>query len=862
MTWDDTRGLTTKEAEKRLIEYGENRLEGKKKTSVGKIFISQFRDVMILILLGATVLSVLMGETTEALTIVAIVLLNALLGFFQEYRTEKTLEALEQLAAPMSQVLRDGVRQQIPAEQLVPGDLVYLKAGDRVPADMQLLEASALACDESLITGESAAVEKTAGRDSVLMGTLVTKGTGTALVTGTGMQTEMGKIAGMLDEIEEDPTPLQLKLDQLGRYIGIGCLVICGIVSVTGILRGENILDMLIVGISLAVAAVPEGLPAIVTISLALAVGRILKKNAVIRKLHAVETLGCADVICSDKTGTLTENKMTVTALSTPEADYQVTGSGHEVSGGFFQGKQQAAISSDPAAMCLMEIANNCNNAELQQGLQEPKGFFSARPAPPAASGEPTEIALKILAAKAGVNRMEQRLKEVPFDSGRKLMTVVVRLPDGGSVTYTKGAPDFLLERCTHCLTRAGVKVMTAQMRQKIEEKNDAMASQALRVIGFAYGRGDLSASEKGLTFVGLAGMIDPPRREAYAAVERCRQAGIKPVMITGDHKNTAVAIARDLKIYHKGDQVLTGKEIDRMSDAELTSVMESVSVCARVSPANKLRIVQTLKNRGHVVAMTGDGVNDAPAVKEASIGVAMGQGGTDVTKEASSLILLDDNFATLVSAVEEGRAIYQNIRKFIRYLLSCNIGEVITMFVGMLMGLPVVLLPIQILIINLLTDGLPAIALGLEPPEEDIMYQKPRKAKDSIFSGGLAFTILIRGCMIGLSTLVVFIWLARDGYPLEYCRTAALLTLVVTQLFHVFECKSEKKTLFSVPLGNNLFLLAAVAVSAGVILLAIYHPVCQQLFDTVALSAGTLGKVFFVSLIAPIISAISMKIR
>ncbi len=877
---DKNLGLTSKEAKKRLFEYGENKLVSGKKISALKIFAGQFRDLMIMILLASTVISVLMGETVEAIAIIVIVLLNAILGFVQEFRTEKTLEALKNMAAPNAHVLRDGKACVIPASELVPGDVALLHAGDKIPADARLIEVVSLQCDEALLSGESLPVEKSAAKSDnipheagraelVYMGTAVTKGRGKAEIIATGMATEMGKIANMLHEIEDEETPLQKRLAQLGKYIAIGCLGICAVVSVTGILRGENLFDMLITGISLAVAAVPEGLPAIVTIALALAVSRILKRNALVRRLHSVETLGCANVICTDKTGTLTENKMTVRKVFTMNNTFDVTGNGYEQAGGFSFDGRRAVVASSPTARRLLDIAAQCSNSQISA----PKNAAPQRDRTINSSqlawqtdGEPTEIALLIMAAKANIFSESgdySRLDELPFDSDRKRMTVLVRDKSGRRLSFSKGAPDLLLERCKFVLTDTGIELMTPAHKRKITQANEEMAEKAMRVLGFACKENPagLIDSESDLIFVGLAGMIDPPRKEVYDAIAKCKQAKIKTVMITGDHKITAMAIAKDLKLMNTGDRVVTGAELDAMSDADLDAVISKVSVFARVNPSHKLKIVRAFKKRGDVVAMTGDGVNDAPAIKESDIGVAMGIAGTDVTKQAASIILLDDNFATLVAAIEEGRVVYNNIRKFIRYLLSCNIGEVVTMFVGMLMGLPVVLLPIQILLINLATDGLPAMALGLEPAEQGIMSEKPRPANESVFSNGLFGTIVFRGCLIGLATLAIFTAVVKQTGDVDTARTCALVTLIMSQLVHVFECKSEKRSIFRINVLDNPALILAAAASIGVTALAVYLPVAQLVFSTVALTSGQFLQSLLYAMVVPLVSAAFMML-
>lgn len=867
-------GLTTQQANKRLFEYGENVLAAGKKHSALKMFVGQFKDLMVIILLIATVLSVFMGEAVEALTIVLIVLVNAILGFAQEFRTEKTLEALKNLAAPHAKVIRDGKKTELEAIELVPGDLILLEAGDRVPADAQVLEASALQADEAMLSGESVPVEKFEDENfehparehnnMIFMGTNIVKGRCKAIVLDTGMRTEMGKIAGLLTEISEEKTPLQEKLDGMSKYLAIGCLVICAIVTATGIIRGEPVFDMILTGISLSVAAIPEGLPAVVTIALALAVSRMLKRNALIRKLHAVETMGCAGVICSDKTGTLTENRMTVKELFTIERQITVTGNGTEKSGELLYHGSSVGVAAQPDIRLLLDIAVMCNNAHIEN---EQDDIFLRHKSKLnwQVNGEPTEVALMVMAAKGHVTEKSSavsytRMDELPFDSVRKCMSVVVQDRSGARYLLTKGAPDMILDKC-NCYQRGREQdTMTLSIRRTVESANEQMAKKALRVLAFAYRElreGETPTKEENLTFVGLAGMIDPPRKEAFDAVRKCHRAGIKTIMITGDHKLTASAIASELNILRKGDMVFTGKEIDKMSDAEFESNIGKTTVFARVSPEHKLKIVRALKKQGNIVAMTGDGVNDAPAVKEADIGVSMGEGGTDVTKEASSVILLDDNFATLVAAIEEGRVIYRNIRKFIRYLLSCNIGEVITMFVGMLMGMPVILLPIQILLINLATDGLPAIALGLEPADHDVMEVRPRSKGESILSGGLLSTIIFRGCLIGLTTIAVFSNFMREFGDINLARTGAFATLVITQLIHVFECKSEEHGLFRINPFNNIKLILAVLVSAGVLWAAIYVPFLNNVFKTVPLGWHHLMTMLVYVMFAPVLSSI-----
>lgn len=861
-------GLSDKEARKKLLEHGPNLLAEKKKISPVKLLLGQFTDVMVIILMASTVISAFMGDITEAITIIAIVILNAVLGFVQEFRTEKTMEALKSLAAPVAKVLRSGRQASIPAEQVVPGDLVLLETGDRVPADAVILESVNLQADESLLTGESLPVEKYPiahgahedrwdRKNRAFMGTSITGGRARVSVTATGMNTEMGGIADLIQNIEEDDTPLQKKLARLGKIIAAGCLIICAIVAVSGILRGEEIFSMLLSGISLAVAAVPEGLPAIVTISLALGVQRMLRRNALIRKLPAVETLGCAGVVCSDKTGTLTQNKMTVRKIVTAERQYQIK-ENRDDRKAFYSGGMNADPQGDQILRLALEIAGVCNNAELKRASGgESKWEFE---------GDPTEGALLVASAKAGLTPEKlgsayNRTDELPFDSDRKCMSVVCGNKMGETFVFTKGAPDILLKNCKKVYQSKGEMIMTPEMRSKITRINDGMAGEALRVIAVAYrklepGGYRKETLESDLVFTGLIGMLDPPRPEAAEAVLKCRLAGIKPVMITGDHKLTAVAIAKELDIFQEGEMVLTGAELDNMDERSLEKVAGDVSVYARVSPKHKLMIVRALKKLGNIVAMTGDGVNDAPAVKEADIGVSMGQTGTDVTKEASAMVLLDDNFATIIAAIEEGRVIYNNIRKFIRYMLACNIGEVLNMFIGMLAGLPVPLLPIQILWVNLVTDGLPAVALGFDPPEKDVMKKSPREPDESIFSHGLASIILTRGVLIGLTTLAVYVTMLHFTADIGAARTGAFVTLMLIQLIHVFECKSETKRIFQIPLLNNMYLVFAVLISLAMILGVVYIPSLQGIFKTVPLRLDDWLIVGGLSFLVPVVAS------
>lgn len=840
-------GLTTKEAEKRMKSFGLNELEHKSKASPVKIFLSQFNDFMVWVLIGATVISGFMGDTADAITILIIVIVNAFLGFFQEFKTEKSLEALKDMAAPTCKVYRDGRISVINSKYLTIGDVVILEAGDRIPADGEFLEASGVVVDESLLTGESVGVNKDAnkGHNSGFMGTNVLKGKGLFKVMEIGMKTEMGKIANLLQNIEEEKSPLKEKLDSLGKILVILCLIICVIVTVLGILRGNEAGEMFMLGVSLAVAAIPEGLAAIVTVALALGVSKMLKRNALVRKLPAVETLGCTSVICSDKTGTLTQNKMTV-------KEAYINGKIVEL--------QKENINNVKGIEKLKSALVHCNDCQLDKKSKKlDKALF----------GDPTETALvrmffdKVSDVKDFTDKVE-RVFDIPFDSTRKMMSVIVKENDR-EICYIKGAPERIIEKSNYIYEDGIVKPLTYQKKKLISSSLEAMSSRALRCIGAAYKVDGLVKNEKlenDLIFIGLAGSIDPPRAEARDAVLKCKLAGIKPVMITGDHKNTALAIAKSLNICKNEDQVLTGKEIEDMTDKELYNKVNNTRVFARVSPNHKLRIVKAFKSRGNIVAMTGDGVNDAPAIKEADIGISMGISGTDVTKEASAMILMDDNFNTIVAAVEEGRVIYDNIRKFIRYLLSCNLGEVLTMFLATLFMLPNPLTPIQILFVNLATDGLPAIALGVDPADNDIMRQQPRAKKEGIFARGLTEKILIRGTLIGICTLLSFMVGRYYRMDLETCRTIALSTLVMSQLFHVFECRSERHSIFEIKLFTNPYLVGAVTVSISMLLAILYVPFLRGIFHTVPLMINHWAIVAFFSGVIAFINSVYLFIK
>ncbi len=869
-------GLTESDAAKNLEVYGKNVLKQGKKKSWLKTLLSQFTDLMIIILIVSSVISFFMGENSEGIAILVILILNGLLGFFQEMRTEKAMEALMNMAAPHARVIRDGLIKDIPADMVVPRDLIVIEAGDRVPADSVIIEGNSLFLDESMLTGESVPASKSeinkrnhrqngiSNTNLLYMGSLVTNGTGKAVVIATGMETEMGKIADMIVSAGTQETPLQKRLERLGEIIVTFCLIICAVVALMGILRGEPIVQMLLGGISLAVAAVPEGLPAVVTIALAIGVRRMVQRNALIRRLPAVETLGCATVICSDKTGTLTENRMTVVSAYAGKNSYNLE---KNSKGKMFIVSKGKEIQQDKAfgLRLLLKTGLICGNARLVQVKSKKKNTLDIE-------GDPTEVALVRAAIDSGMDKNAtdsyySRVKEIPFDSDRKLMSVVCRTNKGELFLFAKGAPEVILEKSNKILVGNYEREMTFDEHENVMKECRKMTAMALRVIGFAYRTVEKKQLwsdklEGKMVFIGLAGMTDPPRKEAVEAVYRCRMAGIKTVMITGDHKETAKAVASTLDIYRNGDEVLTGAEMDQLTDKQFENVCNKTTVYARVYPRHKLRIVRAYREKGHIVAMTGDGVNDAPAVKDADIGIAMGISGTDVTRQSAAMILMDDNFSSIVSAVEEGRNIYSNIRKFIRYLLSCNVGEVLTMFLASLVGLPIPLMPAQILIVNLATDGLPAIALGLEPGEPEIMNKPPRSPNESIFAHGLSWVIAIRGILIAFSTLASFLIVFANSKNIATARTAALVTLVISQLIHVFECKSETRGLFEIKLFSNIYLVLAVISSLALLLGVIYLPFMIPVFGTVPLKLNEWLISGGISLLVPIIFGIWRDIK
>lgn len=828
---DPEQGLDSTEASKRFLQGGPNRLKTAPRPALWQQFLVQFKDIMVLILLVATGLSLWLGEIIDSIAIVAIILVNAILGMVQEAKAERSLQALQSLSSPVTTVVRHGGKTRIPAEELVIGDIVFLSYGDRVPADLRLLKTSSLMIEESSLTGESDPVSKGDGvlptqtpladRSTVAhMGTMVVRGSGRGVVVATGMDTEMGKIARLIETTGSVSTPLQKRLVQLGRVLVVLAVFLTMIVVLAGVAHGYNASYMLLSGISLAVAAIPEGLPAIVTIALALGVQRMIRRHAIVRKLPAVETLGCATVIGSDKTGTLTENKMVVTHLWMERHLVQVTDTG----------LRDASRKMPDISLLerLVLVAENCNNACL---LTSDKG-----------TGDPTEVALLAWArqmrrhyslSKHPVHRLQERA----FDSERKRMSVEVQLIENGQNCWcTKGAPETVLPLCTHIVQEGRTVSLSPSVQGYLLAKSQNLAGRALRVLALA-DRMERGEGEEGLVFLGFVGMMDPPRKDVAQVFRICQASGIRTIMITGDHRATAEAIATQLNMRRIDSKTLTGEEMDRFDDTELCKQVEITDVYARVTPEHKLRIVRSLQANGHVVAMTGDGVNDAPAIKAADIGVAMGEGGTDVAKEASSLVLADNRFSTIVAAIEEGRNIYESIQKFVCYLLASNVGEILLMLLAMMSGFPTPLVPIQILWVNLVTDGLPALALGVDPAESNVMKNPPRDAKESIFSRGVGWKIGTRGILIGLCSLLPFLLSLRENpIDLERAQTIAFTTLVLAQLVFVFDCRSTG-TIFQRKPWDNVWLLLAVASSAFLLWIVVYSSWLQPIFHTIMLT-------------------------
>jgi Ca2+-transporting ATPase len=841
-------GLSQEEVKTRFDTFGPNELTAKKRTGPLEILLNQFRDIFILMLLAAITISIFAGETTDAMTIGIIVALNAVVGFVQEYRAERALEAMREMTAPKARILRDGEMKTIPAIEVVPGDVLLLEEGDRIPADARLLDVIDLQMDEAVLTGESTPVEKTTStvdmeiaiadrKNMVFMATHVVLGRGQAIVTSTGMNTEFGRIAEIVQTTGIEETPLKVKLNKFAKKLATIIVAICAVIFIVEAFRGETLIESFLIAIALAVSAVPEGLPAVLTVTLALGARDLAKRNAIMRRLSSVETLGSTTVICSDKTGTLTRGEMTVRRIYTDGKDIEITGVGYQPQGRFLSGNKNIEPLKEPSLELVLRIGALCNNARLDLKSE------------PRIIGDPTEGSLIVAAFKAGLTleKLSQeypRLQEIPFSSERRRMTTVNFTPESQMIVCNKGAPETVLERCTFVLKNGKKTPITKNDRAKILEANEQMAKEALRVLGMAFKILPKNISEThreeletGLIFAGLAGMIDPPRKEAIRANRLCEEAGIKTVMITGDHKLTAVAVAKEIGMIDDKSIVLTGAELDNLSDEEFEEMVEGVRVYARVSPEHKQRIVKALQSREHIVAMTGDGVNDAPALKHADIGVAMGITGTDVTREAADMVLVDDNFASIVSAIRGGRIIYDNIRKFAFFLMRCNFDEIFVIGTFALLNLPLPLLPAMILWLNLVTDGGPAVALSFDPPTEDVMKRPPRDPNEGVLHGKImsiiaSFIFQVLGTAL-LFYISFFIW----GDPIEKARTMAFMEASFFELIVVWNSRSDKKNAFKVGFTSNKYLLASVLIGMALSISLVHVPVLAAMFDLVPLS-------------------------
>lgn len=839
-------GLTAKEAEERLERYGENVLREEARETRLQVFLRQFKSILIAILAIAAVVSFLVGEPQDAAAILIIVVLNALLGYTQEWQAGEAIEALKKMLVQRAVVIRDGEQQEIDASGVVPGDVVLLEMGERVPADLAIVEATSLQVDEAPLTGESAPVDKAPGRlppatdlagrsNMTFAGTTVVNGRGWGVVVATGMETEFGKIAGLSQLVTAEATPLSRQMDVLGRDIGFIALGIAALAVVVGLLQERGLLEMFLVGVSLAVAVIPEGLPAVVTLTLAIGIKTMMQKNCLIRRLPASETLGAVSVICTDKTGTLTRNEMAVVRVKTPGAEVTVTGTGYAPEGEFLLDGRAIDPGDYPGLRQFLRAVLLCNHATIARDGAGGWRIF----------GTPTEGALVVAAAKAGLSREDapEAVDEFSFDSTRKRMTIIYR-EDDGDVAYVKGAPEVLLARSSGVLVDGSVVALTDDLRETIREDIAGYASGGLRVLGAAYRPlpADLprtaDAVEEDLIFLGFAGILDPPRPEAAEAIRLCRSAGIDVIMITGDNPLTAYAIAEDLGLPSEG--ALTGTDLEALTDDELEERLRTTKVLSRVTAAHKLRVIDILSRKRAVIAMTGDGVNDAPALKKASIGIAMGIKGTDVAKESSDMVLVDDNFASIVAGVEEGRREYDNIARFTRYLLSSNVGEIVAIVGGLLLGLPLILIPVQILWINLITDGLTALALGLEPAEQDVMQQRPRDPGEPILTRAAFTIILALGALLGLLTLYVFSGLYH--IDLDRARTMAFSGLIVFELYNVLNFRSFRFPLHRIGFFSNPALLYAILGSLALQVLVVYVPVFQDFLGTAPLTLADWG--------------------
>lgn len=840
---DIVNGLSLSEAEEKLKLFGFNELTKSKKMSVITFLLKQFDGFIIKLLLGAAGLSLLLGQVVDALTILAIIGVEAVLGTWQEYKSEKSLNSLREISATYAKVLRNGIKTEVPVQTIVPGDIITLEAGDIVPADARIIESHGLELIEASLTGETFSTYKKNidiplrnmplgdRTNMVFMSTAVVKGNGKAIVVNTGMNTEMGKIAGMLGEVKIEKTPLQKDLHNLSKFISWGCLGICAVITIGGILSGSPLIEMFATGVSLAVGAIPEGLTTVLAISLAFGAQRLVKKKAIVKSLPAMETLSCTKVICTDKTGTLTKNEMTVKEIYVLDKFIKVTGEGYNSQGQLLLSDQSLRIEAHKDIKMLLTSATLCNNAEIK-----PVGSSNYK-----IKGDPTEAALIIAAAKAGLKPTEfdcyKREHEIPFDPETKKMVAICSDTEGRYFAFTKGATDIILDKCTKIMSNGSSHSITEEQKQQLHIINDNMADKALRVLALAYKPLESApvtfqdqSIEEDMIFLGFVGIMDPPRPEVPGAIKKCLAAGIKVVMITGDHKKTAIAVAKSIGLLSQQGIVLTGSEIEEMGEPELAQIINKVDVFARTCPAQKLKIVKAFKNKGLIVAMTGDGVNDAPALKEAHIGIAMGKSGADVTKDVAAIILTDDNFNTVVKAVEEGRTINRNIKKFIKYVLAGNFAEVFTIFVASILRMPTPLIPVQILMLNLITEGIPALSLGVDPPEVDIMEEPPRNPEESIFSSKIKNRIITRGVITGLATLGIFRGTLFFTGNLMRARTMAFANLVSYQMLHAFECSS-------MGIKRNKYLLPSVLISSGITLASIYIPALRGVFKMAPLN-------------------------
>lgn len=875
---DSKKGLDTESAKERLEKYGPNELKEEKGRSFFKKLLAQFSDFLVLILIAAALVSFFIGETQDAIVILAIVVVNAMLGIYQEGKAEKALDALKKMASPTAKVIRDGKTIEVDSRELVPGDIVVLETGDIVPADLRIIDSKNLKIDEASLTGESVAVEKDADRvlegdislgdrvNMAYMSTIVTYGRGKGVVVGTGANTEIGKIATMIQSFEDEATPLQKKLNQLGKVLGIATILICIVVFADGLIQGRDPLEMFMVSVSLAVAAIPEGLPAIVTIVLAIGMNKMVKRNAIVKRLLAVETLGATSVICTDKTGTLTQNEMTVVKIYTNDKIIDVEGVGYEPKGDFKLDDKKISPLEDKNVSSLLLMGALVNDAELVENGGQYKIV-----------GDPTEGALVTLAAKGGIeidtlSDKYPRIQEIPFDASRKMMTTFHEGYFENKITaITKGAPDLMVKKCSHILLNGEVVPFSEHMKEKVLKINNDFSKQALRVLAIAFRVFDSMPDnldpeniEKDMVFVGLSAMMDPLRPEAKEAIKLCKKAGIDIKIITGDYKETAFAIAKELGLVESIDEAMMGEELNKISDEELREVVKKVKVFARVSPEHKVRIVSALKENGEITAMTGDGVNDALAIKKADIGVSMGITGTDVAKNTADMILTDDNFASIVSAVEEGRIIFSNIKKFVFFLLSCNIGEILLVFLSIaVFNWPIPLLPIQLLWLNLVTDSFPALALGVEKGEPDIMSHPPRDPDEPILDKRMLLGVSFQSLAIAAASLLSF-WWAQNTYGTEnlnLVRTIVFTTLITAELLRAYSSRSQKYTLFRIGFFSNRQMVLATLGAFALLLVVIYIPFLQDIFYTQSLSFAEWKVIIPLALIPLVVGELSKLI-